>query len=124
MERLPDHHPCFLHPRLNTTHCTSARNPHPPTRVSDPALAFRLPPDANPTRIVIFGLARRWRAPRVPKDEHREHGENQQHAEHAREQRARVHVPSHHARKTERADGDGEGEDRPEQRCQREREEA
>ncbi len=54
----------------------------------------------------------------------REHRERQQHTEHTREQRAHVHVGACRARETKRADGDGEGEDCPEERNQWEREEA
>ena len=73
----------------------------------------------------LLRLARRLLAPRVPKDEKREDREREKHAEHCAEERARMHVPAAgRADEAERSDGDGEGEDRPEERCEREREEA
>ena len=88
-----------------------------------PALAPRFL-RANTTRMVLFGLGRGRRAPRVPKDEQREHRKRQQRTKHTCEQCAHVHVGARRARETKRADGDSEGEDRPEERGQWEREEA
>ena len=75
--------------------------------------------------MVLLRLARRLLAPRVPEDEERKDCKREKHAEHCTEERARMHVPAAGcADKAERGDGDSEGENRPEERCEWEREEA